>query len=84
MSRFSLFIMVSLDLWTIYANMCIVDYTHILFIIIQPALLKSPSLEGKKIAKCTLDKETQGLIKLIFDNDMFKDTLKKYDIGKIF
>lgn len=45
-----------------------------------PALLKSPSLEGKKIAKCTLDKETQGLIKLIFDNDMFKDTLKKYDI----
>ena len=51
---------------------------------IQPALLKSPSLEGKKIAKCTLDKETQGLIKLIFDNDMFKDTLKKYDIGKTY
>lgn len=45
-----------------------------------PSLLKSPSLEGKKIAKSTLDNETQTLIKLIFDNDMFKDQLKKFDI----
>lgn len=29
-----------------------------------------------------LDKETQSLVNLIFDQDMFKGALKKYDIGK--
>ena len=50
---------------------------------LQVALVPSPSMAGKKIAKCTLDKETQALIKLLFDNDMFKDTMKKFDIGNI-
>lgn len=29
---------------------------------------------------CTLDAPTQSLIKLIFDNDMFKDAMKSFDI----
>jgi hypothetical protein len=29
-----------------------------------------------------LDKETQRLLNLIFDNNMFKDAMKKFDIGK--
>ena len=36
---------------------------------------------GQKFAKSTLAKETQELIKLIFDNDMFNDTMKKFEIG---
>jgi len=37
---------------------------------------------GKKavIKNCTLPKETQDFIKLIFDNDMFKETLKNFNI----
>ncbi|BFZ09137.1 hypothetical protein BsWGS_12176 [Bradybaena similaris] len=34
----------------------------------------------KKEAACTLDETTQNLMKLIFDNDMFKATLQKFDI----
>ncbi|KAL3852914.1 hypothetical protein ACJMK2_016520 [Sinanodonta woodiana] len=40
----------------------------------------STSTAGKKVKACTLDKETQELIKLIFDNDMFKDAMKNFDI----
>jgi len=40
------------------------------------------STAGLKIAASELDKFTQSLIKLIFDNDMFRDTMKKFDIGK--
>ena len=36
--------------------------------------------EAKAIAPCTLDKPTQDLMKLIFDTDMFKDALKKFDL----
>ena len=36
----------------------------------------------KKVKTCTLDKTTQGLIKLIFDNDMFNNAMKNFDIGK--
>uniref|UniRef100_A0A0B7A0B7 Poly [ADP-ribose] polymerase n=1 Tax=Arion vulgaris TaxID=1028688 RepID=A0A0B7A0B7_9EUPU len=35
---------------------------------------------NKKEAACTLDTETQNLMKLIFDNDMFKAALQKFDI----
>ncbi len=28
-----------------------------------------------------LDKETQDLIRLIYDKDMFKDAMKRFDIG---
>lgn len=34
----------------------------------------------QKVAKCTLDATTQVLVKLIFDNDMFSETMKKFDI----
>jgi hypothetical protein len=30
---------------------------------------------------CTLDAPTQSLMKLIFDNDMFRDAMKNFDIG---
>jgi hypothetical protein len=39
------------------------------------------STVGKKVAASKLDKTTQGLLKLLFDNDMFKDCMKKFDIG---
>lgn len=35
---------------------------------------------GKKVDKCKLESHTEKLVKLIFDNDMFKDTMKKFDI----
>ncbi|GFS22377.1 poly [ADP-ribose] polymerase [Elysia marginata] len=34
----------------------------------------------KKVAPCSLDKSTQDLINLIFDTDMFKAALKKFDL----
>ena len=30
---------------------------------------------------CTLDAPTQSLMKLIFDNDMFREAMKNFDIG---
>ncbi|KAK3103750.1 hypothetical protein FSP39_021612 [Pinctada imbricata] len=38
------------------------------------------SVPSGPTAACTLDKATQGLMKLIFDNDMFKDAMKSFDI----
>lgn len=38
------------------------------------------SKSGGKVAKCTLPKETQDLVKLIFDNDMFKNAMKSMEI----
>ena len=35
-----------------------------------------------KVAASSLDKETQSLVRLIFDNDMFSDAMKNMDIGK--
>ena len=35
-----------------------------------------------KVAVSTLGKETQSLVKLIFDNDMFSDAMKNMDIGE--
>ena len=32
---------------------------------------------------CTLDKATQNLVKLIFDNDMFKEAMAQMEIGEI-
>ncbi|XP_019856101.1 PREDICTED: poly [ADP-ribose] polymerase 3-like [Amphimedon queenslandica] len=34
----------------------------------------------KKIKPCTLDKPTQNLVKLIFDNDMFREAMKTLEI----
>ncbi|KAH9487840.1 Poly [ADP-ribose] polymerase 3 [Bulinus truncatus] len=41
---------------------------------------KSKDVVNKVTAECNLDKQTQNLIKLIFDNDMFKAALKNLDI----
>ena len=38
----------------------------------------------RKVAACTLDKPTQDLVKLIFDNDMFKEAMQTFHIGKYF
>lgn len=35
---------------------------------------------NKSVAPCLLDKTTQNLIKLIFDNNMFKAALQEFDI----
>ena len=45
---------------------------------------KLDEIDGvKKVVKpCTLDKETQALIKLIFDQDMFKEAMATMEIGK--
>ncbi|XP_066927889.1 protein mono-ADP-ribosyltransferase PARP3-like [Clytia hemisphaerica] len=40
----------------------------------------SSSKKSKQTSPCTLDKETQDLIKLIFDNDMFKEAMANFDI----
>ncbi|XP_078001160.1 protein mono-ADP-ribosyltransferase PARP3-like [Glandiceps talaboti] len=34
----------------------------------------------KKVGKCTLDKPTQDLVKLIFDNDMFKEQMANFEL----
>lgn len=44
--------------------------------------ISSTDSKPKKIKNCTLDKTTQGLIKLIFDNDMFNNAMKNFDIGE--
>ena len=41
----------------------------------------SSSKKVKKVADCQLDLKTQNLIKLIFDNDMFKEAMTKFEIG---
>jgi len=45
-----------------------------------PAPVAGSSVSPKKTAASRLEKETQSLMKLIFDNDMFRDTMKKFDI----
>lgn len=44
------------------------------------ALDETDSAE-KVVKQCTLDKPTQALIKLIFDNDMFQEAMKSMEIG---
>ena len=38
-------------------------------------------LVSAKVKDCTLDRPTQSLLKLIFDNDMFRDAMKSMEIG---
>ncbi|GFO23256.1 poly [ADP-ribose] polymerase [Plakobranchus ocellatus] len=42
--------------------------------------LQTTDGDVKKTAPCTLDKSTQDLIRLIFDTDMFKAALQKFDL----
>ena len=46
------------------------------------AALDEPDAPPKVVRQCSLDKPTQELLKLIFDNDMFNDAMKKMDIGE--
>jgi len=38
--------------------------------------------ENKKFRPCRLDGETQKLVKMIFDTDMFRDAMVEMDIGQ--
>lgn len=50
----------------------------------QEEIVEKSSTDGKSVVKkmkpCTLPKPTQELIKLIFDNDMFKEQLETFEI----
>lgn len=45
------------------------------------AALDEPDGPLPVVKSCSLDKPTQSLIKLIFDNDMFKEAMKSLEIG---
>ena len=47
------------------------------------ALDETDSAVQKVVKPCSLDKPTQALVKLIFDNDMFQDAMKSMEIGKL-
>lgn len=44
----------------------------------------APGTVKKNISPCKLDNSTHGLIKLIFDNDMFKEAMANMDLGRNF
>ena len=46
------------------------------------AALDEPDAPPKKVLPCSLDKPTQDLLKLIFDNDMFQNAMKSMEIGE--
>ena len=46
------------------------------------ALDETDSAE-KVVKPCGLDKPTQALMKLIFDNDMFQEAMKSMEIGTL-
>jgi poly [ADP-ribose] polymerase len=52
-------------------------------VVVKP--VKGKTAKKKKVRDCSLPKSTQKLIKLIFDNDMFKEALKemKIDLDKM-
>ncbi|XP_059151095.1 protein mono-ADP-ribosyltransferase PARP3-like [Physella acuta] len=47
---------------------------------VDSSVIKIADDSNKTVAPCLLDKTTQNLMKLIFDNDMFKAALKEFDI----
>lgn len=47
------------------------------------AAIDEPDAPPAKVKSCSLDKPTQALIKLIFDNDMFRDAMKSMEIGNV-
>lgn len=47
-------------------------------------LAKLDEIDGTRVVlPCTLDKETQSLVKLIFDHDMFKEAMANLEIGQL-
>ena len=58
------------------------DFVTLVFVMIfQTAKLDELDGVKRKVAACTLDKATQDLVKLIFDNDMFKEAMETFHIG---
>ncbi len=47
------------------------------------AALEETDAPPSDIKPCSLDKSTQALVKLIFNNDMFKEAMQSMEIGKI-
>ena len=41
-----------------------------------------PDAPPKKVKACSLDKPTQDLIRMIFDNDMFNNAMQKLELGE--
>lgn len=48
--------------------------------VVDAPVAAESSVSTKSTAGSKLDSHTQGLLKLIFDNDMFRDQMKKFDI----
>lgn len=46
------------------------------------AALDEPDAPPRKVRACSLDKPTQDLVKLIFDNDMFREAMQNMEIGR--
>ena len=44
--------------------------------------LDEPDAPPRKVRACSLDKPTQDLVKLIFDNDMFREAMQSMEIGR--
>ena len=42
-----------------------------------------PDAPPKIVRQCSLDKPTQELIKMIFDNDMFNNAMQKLELGEL-
>ena len=41
-----------------------------------------PDAPPKIVRQCLLDKQTQELVRIIFDNDMFNNAMQKLELGK--
>ena len=41
-----------------------------------------PDVSPKIVRECSLDKPTQELMRMIFDNDMFNNAMQKLELGK--
>ena len=41
-----------------------------------------PDAPPKIVRQCSLDKPTQELVRMIFDNDMFNNAMQKLELGK--
>ena len=57
---------------------------YLLLCIIQLTALDGTSKKSSSsVAACKLDKPTQGLMNLIFDNNMFKEQMEDFDLGEL-
>ena len=42
-----------------------------------------PDAPPKIVRQCSLEKPTQELVRMIFDNDMFNNAMQKLELGKL-